>query len=359
MGDVKQAKDLKSSIEELFSLSKEVQDIIYSDRNNRPQWTTCSNRLETCYHKVNNPEGFREMFQSFHNKYYTEYTKENIFVPNPDNDDEFTVNDEFFNSLQVYDQSGAIVSIKIANENKKGKSSFKIPVLKGPIIYYDYDDKRTVGINLPIGEIYRAAINICEKMEKEGNDDVNTRTLPPRILLAFFNVIDRSFTVEYDNSNVVIENIKLLNDAILLVDDGNEEEKTSGPFGMLKNVFKKVLPTLTGGKNSLLPKEAEKMFRDIMDEKSGTLNNIGDIFTEVSSSIEKGANEAKEAGKNSTASSITTMLDNISNTLKSEAVVSKLGNIAEELNTLTSTLAPPTASNLEKPVESGEAAEQD
>lgn len=359
MEEDKQVKDLKGSIEELFKLSKEVQDIIYSDTNNRPQWTACSNRLETCYHKVNNPEGFREMFQSFHNRHYLEYTKENIFVADPDNDDDFSVNDDFFNSLQVYDQSGAIVSIKVANENKKGKSSFKIPVLKGPIMYYDYDDKRTMGINLPIGEIYRASINIFNKMEKEDRDDISTRTLPSRILLAFFNVINSSFTNEYKNYDIVIGNIKLLNDTISQIDDGTEEEKTSGPFGMLKNVFKKVLPTLTGGKNSLLPKDAEKMFRDIMDEKSGTLNNIGDIFSEVSSSIEKGANEAKEAGKNGAAVSITTMLDNISNTLKSETVVSKLGNIAEDLNTLTSTLAPPTASNLEKPVESGEADEQD
>jgi hypothetical protein len=354
---------LNEAILNLFSICKELQDNVYNNSGKRPHWTNCSNRLESCYHKVNDPEGFKDTFKLFHEKYHSEYTKTTIFLPDEEDDTQYTVADDFFSSEQVYDQSGAVVSIKVANENKKGKSWNKIPILRGPIIYYDYEDKRTSGVNLPIGEIYRTSSLLYQQMEKDGVDDIKTRSSPGRLLHAFFDVIDKSFTEDYPAQEIVKENITMLKGAIDELDNCEEEEtETGGPFGTIRNIFKKVIPTLTGGKNSLLPKEAEKMFKGILDDKSGTLDNIGDLFSEVSTSIEKGASEAKEAGKTNTAASITTMLDNISTTLKSEAVVNKLGNIANKLGDLSTVLAPPTATNIEKPVESTEgndAADQD
>lgn len=344
-------KRLDKAIRILLELGKEVQDSIYSTTNKRPHWTNCSNRLESCYYKVDDAEGFRDMFKMFHEKYHEEYIKEYIFTIDPDDIDQYTTNDDFFKSNQVYEQSGSVVSIKVLNQNKKGW--VKVPIVKGPIIYYDYEDKRTAGINFPIGEIYRTSVEMFEKMEKNEEDDVSTRALPAKILCAFFNVINEACSEGYTGEDIIKENISMLDEIILDV-DGNEEdnEKSNGPFGTLRNVFKKFLPTLTGGKNSLLPKEAGKMFKDIMNENNGTLDNIGDLFSEVSSSIEKGASEAK--GASNTSSSITTMLDNISTTLKSESVVNKIGDIANKLSDLSGVLAPPTATNLEKAVESTE-----
>lgn len=354
---------LNQAILNFFDLCKELQDNIYNNTRQRPHWTNCSNRLESCYHKVNDPEGFRDMFKLFHEKYHSEYTKTTIFLPDEDDETQYIVADGFFTSNQIYDQTGAIVSIKIANENKKGKNWNKVPILRGPVMYYDYEDKRTSGVNLPIGEIYTNSFVLFQEMEKDGLDDSRTRSSPGRILHAFFDVINKSFTEDYPGQEIVRENITMLKNSIDELDNGNEEEtEAGGPFGTIRNIFKKVIPSLTNGKNSILPKEAEKMFKGILDDKSGTLDNMSDLFTEVSNSIEKGASEAKEAGKTNTAASITTMLDNISTTLKSEGVVNKLGNIANKLGDLSTVLAPPTATNLEKAVESTEgnnAADQD
>ncbi len=174
--------------------------------------------------------------------------------------------------------------------------------------------------------------------------------------MCFFTVIYEACGEGCTGEDILKENIDLLTKSIAEV-DGNENEddgKASGPFGALKGVFKKLLPTLTGGgKNSLLPKEAQKIFKGVME--GDTLDSVGDMFSEISGSIEKGAAEANEAGKKSTGASITTMLDNISSTLKSESVVGKLEGIANKLSDLSSgLLAPPTG-----PVETAKESTED
>jgi hypothetical protein len=353
MSDIQQdvASEKKSDlldecITELLNICNEVQDRYSSKNSKRPHWAVCSNKLHTCYIKVKSSEAFRDMFVIFHNKYRSEYCKD-IFTSEGN---DILVNDEFFKSIEIFLTPGekdtpngrssnpAPVSTK---KNSSSSSWGNKPILKGPVIYYTYKDPKAAGVCLPIGEIYRIATTIYEAMEKDGEDDSEVRSLPARLLLSFYKVISTACGKECEGNDVLQSNITVLEGTISEVSvDTPDSSNNSGPFGVLKQVFKQVLPTLTK-KNGVIPPEVSKNLSKVME--SNTLDSVGDMFTQISGSIQKGAELAKQS-KAENKSEVATMLDCISETIKSEPVAKTMTNIANQLNQLGDggILAPPS-----------------
>lgn len=340
---------LDIAINDLLVLCNEIQDLNCAKSKQQPHWSVCVNKLNSVYITVKNSEGFREMFADFHKRYGDRYDKSILTQPT-DEEDYVTVNDDFFRDKEVYPAPGKNKSIstdKKGSSARRGSSWGKKVVLKGPVIYFTYEDEKASGVCIPIGEIYRVTIAMFDEMEKEGGDDADIRSLSARLLLAFFKLINVACEEKCNTS--IKENILLLEEAVSEVTTGDTKSSSSGgPFGMLKDVFKKILPTLTkGGKDSILPKEAQAAINSVME--GDTLDEVGSMFSEISGNIEKGA---AAAGKEGGGKSIGKMMGTLSETLQSESVVSKIENITNKLSQFTNggILAPPTA--IPKPTES-------
>lgn len=342
--------NLDIAINDLLLLCNEIQDLHCAKSKQQPHWSVCVNKLNSCYitvkNEVKNSEGFREMFTDFHKRYGDKYDK-SILTQATDEEDYVTVNDDFFRDKELYPAPGKNKPhSKGVSSTRRGSSWGKKVVLKGPVIYYTYEDEKAVGVCIPIGEIYRVTIAMFDEMEKNGDDDADIRSLSARLLLTFFKLIDVSCEEKCNPS--IKENIFLLEEAVSEVTIGETKSSSGGPFGMLKDVFKKILPSLTkGGKDSILPKEAQAALNSVME--GDTLDEVGSMFSEISGNIEKGA---AEAGKEGGGKSIGKMMGTISETLQSESVVSKIENITNKLSQFANggILAPPTA--ILKPTES-------
>lgn len=351
---------LDEYITELLNICNEVQDRFSSKNSRRPHWAVCSNKLHTCYIKIKSSEAFRDMFVIFHNKYNSEYCKD-IFTTQ---DNDILVNDEFFKSNDIFlvpgekDTPTGRSSVPAPSTGKKNTSSWgNKPVLRGPVIYYTYKDAKAAGVCLPIGEIYRVATTIYEAMEKEGEDDSEVRSLPARLLLAFYKVINITCGEECKDKDILNSNITMLEGTVADISTTPEEGSSNdnGPFGVLKKVFKQVLPTLTK-KNGVIPPEVSKGLQSVM--QNDTLDEVSTMFTKISGSIQEGAIRAKE-GKVTGKNEVAVMLDTISETIKSESVASTMNSIAGKLNQLSDggILAPPSV--VPKAEVSPDAGEQD
>lgn len=331
---------LDKEITNLFLVCNEIQDRYCESNKQQPYWSTCANKLHASYVKVNNSGAYRDMFLTFHQKYSRHYCI-SIFG-SEDGDDDENVNDDFFKSLDLFTTPGAASKEPAKTATKKGGSSWsKKPVLKGPVIYYTYEDERAAGVCLPIGEIYRVTIGMFEEMERKKGDDMDIRSLPARLLSAFYRTIYEACGESCEGAAIIKNNIEMLDQAVSEVTiHTNEEAASSGPFGVLKDMFKKVVPALTkGGKDSLLPKEAQTVIENVI--KGDTIDEVGNMFATISTSIQNGAEKAKQEGK---VGSVSVLLESISETLKTEPVVNTMQNIAGKLSTLTGEgiLAPPT-----------------
>lgn len=341
---------LDIEITNLFVVCNETQDRYCNSNKQQPYWSTCANKLHASYVRVGDSSAYRDMFLVFHEKYWSKYCV-NIFGTLEGEEDD--VHDDFFKSSEVFPAPGRVSS----TSKKGGNSSWnKKPTLKGPVIYFTYEDEKAAGVCLPIGEIYRVTINLFEQMENDKGDDMDVRSLPARLLCAFYKTIYVACGELCDGADIMKSNIEMLEQNISEVSintDDSNSGTASGPFGVLKQVFKSVVPALTkGGKNSLIPKEAQSAIENVI--KGDTIDDVGNMFAQISGSIQRGADKAQAEGK---VGSVTTILDSISDTLKTEPVVNTMQNIAGKLSSLTGEgiLAPPTAdqlANVPRPTES-------
>ena len=345
------ADPLNEEITNLFVVCNEIQDRYCSSNRQQPYWSTCANKLHASYIKVNDSSAYRDMFVTFHQKYGHNYC---VDIFGTSEGDEENVNDDFFKSLELFTTPGKNGTSRPTTAKKGGSSWNKKVILKGPVIYYTYEDEKAAGVCLPIGEIYRVTINMFEEMEKDKGDDMDIRSLPARLLCAFYKTISVACGEFCEGADVIKTNIESLDQAISDVTiHTNDSGPSSGPFGILKDVFKKVTPALTrGGKDSLIPKEAQTAIENVI--KGDTINDVGNMFATISSSIQEGADKAQKEGN---AGSVSTILDSISGVLKTQPVVDTMQSIAGKLSTLTGDgiLAPPTAEQLAaipKPTES-------
>jgi hypothetical protein len=369
-GEPSETKDeLDVKIKDLLVICNEIQDIVCKGNGVTPHWTVCVNTLQTCYERVGKSEGFRDMFVEFHKRYSNGYSTP-IFSY-VDDDDDGTVEDDFFTDQTIMPKPGESKKDKEEKESsskvsskkepkKKGSNWGKKVVLEGPVIYFTYEDAKSTNFCIPIGEIYRVSVSLYDKMEKEKQDDSTIRSLPSRLLLAFFKVIKEACTdVEGCSVDIVItDNITVLDNLVSQLTVDGKGTTSGGPFATLKEIFKKVAPSLLGNDNKGMPKELKESISNVL--KDDTLDNISEIFTEFGSTIEKGAAEAAKVGKTEgKTQSVASMLDTISGALKTESIVTKMEGIAGKLGQLTGNgnLAPPS-----KPpdaVESPDACEQD
>jgi hypothetical protein len=339
-----EADELDVAIKDMLQICNEIQDLNCSKSKQQPHWSVCTNKLNSCYVQVNKPEGFRDMFITFHERYGDKYSG-SILTQATEEDDYVTVNDDFFRDTDIYPTPGKSSVIK-TSAPRRGSSWAKKPILKGPVMYYDYEKEKAAGVCIPIGEIYRVTIAMYDEMEKDGGDDADIRSLSARLLLSFFKLINVACEGKCDSS--IQDNIALLEETISEVTSGEVKPSSGGPFGILKDVFKKILPTLTkGGKDSILPKGAQDALNSVIE--GDTLDDVGSMFSEISGNIEKGAASASKQGGSK---SVAAMMDTISDTLKSESVVSKIEGITNKLSQFSNggILSPPTV--IPKPIDS-------
>lgn len=350
------ADPLNDAITNLFVVCNEIQDRYCNTNKQQPYWSSCANKLHASYVRVADSSAYRDMFLAFHQKYGRDYCV-NIFGTAEGEEDD--VHDDFFKSMEVFTAPGKSKTSAVPKKGtaaaKKNASWRGQPTLKGPVIYYTYEDEKAAGVCLPVGEIYRVTISMFEQMENDKGDDMDVRSLPARLLCAFYKVIYVACGEFCEGADIMKSNLELLEQNIsdVTIHTTDNSGPSSGPFGVLKDVFKRVVPALTkGGKDSLIPKEAQTAIENVI--KGDTIDDVGNMFAQISGSIQRGADKAQAEGK---VGSVTSILDSISDTLKTQPVVDTMQNIAGKISSLTGDgiLAPPTAEQLAaipKPTES-------
>ncbi len=323
---------LDVGIRELIELLDEIKTIIGETKKGAtPYFCVCFSKFQTAYLKLNNSEGFRDMFQTFHTKFRNEYCH-GIYTK--DSDDEIEINDEFFLHTHEYTLSGEIkkVSATAASGTKKRSFASK-PALKGPVIYFDTEDKIASGVCLPIGEFYRTCNELFDKMEKQKEDDTNIRLLPTRLLFLFYNVIYRSIGDVAPGTKIIKENIRTLAQTIADLSEGEEtQKKDTGPFSIIGDIVGK----LTGGKNPIIPggEGVGKFINSVVD---GSSNEISTVFNSV-------AEKLNESTTGDEPPNLGTVLGNVADVFKTKEVNESFGKIQSQIQSLTSgEMAPPTA----------------
>jgi hypothetical protein len=352
---IKESDPMDTAIKNLMAICNEVQDTWAKKRKEQPHWSICANKFLSSYVKVDDPDGFRDMFQNFHLSFWERYCVK-IFSE----DDEEQVNDTFFLDTAIFPVPGK-KELMVSKKSKaaaatagKSKSSWgKKPVLKGPVIYFSMEDEKSARVCIAIGEIYRVCVTLYSDMEKSGGDDADLRSLPARFLHAFYSVMLFANGSMCPGSDILEYNVKILNESVADVTAANTGSKDKGgPFGILKEIIAK----FTGGKNPIIPggDQVGKIVSDICDGDG--MDNMKRAFTSVMGEVTKGG----ELGENGEQPNIGSVLAGISKGLTTPETMECFEKIQTQLNSLTGSgvLAPPTAEEELPTVEEGEGADE-
>jgi hypothetical protein len=325
--EVDVVNSLDESIKNLLNHCNEIQDMWVSKRKDQPFWSVCVNKFQTSYIKVNNSDCFIDIFRLFHNTYGRLYS-----VPIFEEED---VNDGFFKDKKVFQAPGD------SKKEKKtvAKSSWKTkPKFKGPVIYFSMENEKTSSVCIAIGEIYEACLILYEDMLKNGEDNSNIRVLPSKFLYYFYSVIFFSFEEEknFKDKKVIQSNLVLLKEFINdITSDENESSSSSSPFGIIKDIIKKI----TGSNSNILPSGNKDSLNKVMDGLSSGngMEHIQNAFANVMSSVTESGIDGKEQD-------IGEVLGSIAKGLTSPSTIASITSIQKQISTLTGDgeLAPPT-----------------
>lgn len=337
--DEQEVNLLDTSIRKFFNICGEVQDAWSNKKKEQPYWSVCCNKFQGVYLGIDDVDGFTDVFTNFHEKYGEQYCVD-IFKEEDDK-----VNDDFFMDRKVYPKPGEDPSL--VAKKKKGKSSWnKRPTNKGRVIYFSNTDPKASGVCIAIGEIYCICTQLYEDMEKSGDDDSDIRALPPRLLNEFYKIILFANGENCKGSEIMKSNIKILEEIISDVTSDSAPKNDGGPFGILKDVVKK----LTGGKNPVIP-GGEKIGDMISNfGESDGAKSIKTVFTNVMGNIADGSKNAdgEDAGIGGVLNGIAKGLQNPETTKCFEDIQGQIGELTN------GALAPPKT----EVVESNEGADE-
>jgi hypothetical protein len=355
--ETKVVNPLDIAVNNFIGIFTEVQSILDDRKKGTPYWSICANKFHSSYLKVNDAEGFREMFQIFHKNFNSQYC---IDIFGEDKDGDFEVKDDFFRDINEYTIAGKIKKNNKNGETEVKKKSFASkPALKGPVIYFSTTEEKVSGVCLPLGEIYRVCMTLYDEMEKKGEDDSEIRVLPMRLLLYFYTVIFKANGEFCTKADVLKSNIKILTQTIseLSNDDTEKKESGGGPFSIIQDIMKK----LTGGKNPVIPGGSE--INKVVENVIGETGDLKNVFTNVMGEMQKNT----EVGPDGQPPGIGAVLKGIASGLTAPETTQCFENIQTKIGALTGDgpLAPPSgnapaaSSSSSAPVSSAGAEDQE
>lgn len=189
------------------------------------RWIPHVAKLRSLYQKSNDSDVFKPMFSKFYTKY-----KDELLVPifKTTESGDSTVNDQFFKKSDKF----SLPESKRTNVNVN---------VNGPVVLFDDSRSDLVAINLPIGEMYNAAL----QKHKERKDDERCMLLPTLVLLEFYLALYFSTddeNVQFDLNNNVLDLCDAAEATVPGSGPGNKDEQQSSlsnPFEMLSGFIEK------------------------------------------------------------------------------------------------------------------------
>jgi hypothetical protein len=246
------------ALRELFSLSVTAA----GGEDSTVKWLSHICKLRTMLDKTMKPEAFKPMFSKFASEHAEELTKP-LF-----NSESDSIEDGFFKRLEKQPMVGGKASLRVNCE--------------GPVVFFNKERADLAAINFPIGELYRAAINVHIEAKPE---DVKKKVLPTLVLLQFYLVL--YFATNGDETSVLSNNVLDLCDAAEVSAPG------SGP-GCSSTKENSVVPPadldmLTGfldkaGITSMLGSQGGNLH--------STVRGFGSIFNKLVEQVSSGAGGA-------------------------------------------------------------------
>lgn len=303
---------LDGSIRSLLRVISQIKDVSRSAvsdllTTSKPYWHLCSEKFHAAYTKAKNPEGFRDMFNTFFEKHIDKFTEEVV-------DEDGDINDEWLKNKEV-----------ISKSSKKKKSddySFSLKNIncRGEIIYFDESNEKIRNVSIPITEAYLAACKIYSDGAKNGEYS----PLPAQLLFNLFNVM--SFVCDESYADKVKKNVKALKEIIDNLTDETEQNDTEtgstlNPItGVMKTFAKKFGLDGSNGAGGFNIGNIEKTVSSLFsDDVADKMKNVFNSFTE-----KVNLGDAKDIGS---------IISNVSDAMKDPALQE---NLKETLSSVAS-----------------------
>jgi hypothetical protein len=180
-----------------------------------PSWTLGVEKLARIFKLARDKSEthFYGMFRQFFEKHRTELVK-----PLFENEDSDEMKDDFFTSKEK------TLPGRRAPAGASGAAGTSAADVCGPVLFFDESRTALATINLPLGEVYRAAVSVFVRCGDDGNVDNQLR--PVLVLLYFYSCLFHSLDPEDSSRPLVEKNFSDLCDAAEATNPGK------GPFAL-------------------------------------------------------------------------------------------------------------------------------
>ena len=289
---------LDSSIKNLIRVITQIQNhgggFDFSGKSSKPYWNLCLEKFHAAYLKAKNPDGFKDMFETFFTKNIEKFTS-------PVVDDEGDINDEWLKNKDIMAPKNA----KKKKTIDEGAFSLRNISCRGEVIYFDESNEKIRNVCIPISEAYLGACKIYATGAKNGEYS----PLPAQLLLALYTVMTEVCDDEYKEE--MTSNVKSLKEVVEQLTNGEEEDTTRGdtlnPLSSLISTFGKKFGM--GDKMDLtnIEKTVGGLFNDDMVSKAKG------IWSEFNSKVNVG--DSSDLGS---------IINNVSEVMKDEGLQNKL-----------------------------------
>jgi hypothetical protein len=318
---------LDKAINELIDISLEIND--KNKNENSPLWNTHMSKFANTYTKILKNVSIDPFYPMFI-KFSTDNLS-NLTEPAWDTKTGKAGN-EWLKSDKYLDGPG-FISKNIVNSSD-GFNPILNSRCRGHVIYYN-DNPEHYAVSIPISEIYNNAIKLCNKKDV----DAVSKTYPIKVLRALYSIVYHSLPDEIDSKKLVENNIKLVSDQLdKMIPNKQNTSGNGNGFNGIGNILQQFAKAagmdgvnangIDGLIGNFMKNDGIDKITKVITQVSGAVrSNIGegDDSADLGKIIGKIGNVLSQSDIQQTASSITTGINDSSNSIFSTSAPATTG----------------------------------